>query len=126
MQHRTETKRKLRHPEVMISEDIIRDDLSDLRSMVSRDYAVLVTGVGDAAKFHHMNNENNVSLSDRDRRLFEVFVVVTEKVIWIALNRKYMTLIGRVYICFIFHLYLLSVVIMFQLFNLVLMNLVLI
>lgn len=97
----------------MIAEDIIRDDLSDLRSMVSRDYAVLLTGVGDAANFHHMNNENNVSLSDRDRRLFEVFVEVTERVIWLALNRKYLTLIGRVYICFIFHLYILNFVVIY-------------
>lgn len=66
--------------------------------MLSRDYAVLLTGLGDAHKFHHMSNENNLSLSDRDRRLFEVFIVVTQRVIWIALRRKYITLIGTVYL----------------------------
>lgn len=100
-ERRTENKRKLRHPDVTLSENIIRDNLADLRSMLSRDYAVLLIGLGDAHKFHHMNDEN-VSLSDKDRRLFEVFVFVTEKVIWIALRRKYISLIGTVLFEFFF------------------------
>lgn len=94
-----EVKRTLRHPQVTISENIIRDNLADLRSMLARDYSSLLTGLGDSHKFHHMNNENNVSLSDKDRRLFEIFVNMTEKVVWIALTRKYITLIGIINFC---------------------------
>lgn len=101
-QRRTEVKRKLRHPQIVISENIVRDDLADLRSMLSRDYAALLTGLGDSQKFHHMNNENNVSLSDKDRRLFEVFVLVSQRVVWIALKRKYLALIGILNEHFIF------------------------
>lgn len=70
--------------------------MADLRSMMSRNYAVLLTGLGDAHKFHHMNNENNISLSDKDRRIFEMFVLMTGRVVWIALKRKYMAQIGIV------------------------------
>lgn len=100
-QRRQEVKRKLRHPQVELSENIVRDDLADLRSMLSRDYAILLTGLGDAKRFHHMHNENNVSLSDKDRKLFEVFVLVSQRVIWIALKRKYIHLIGIVNMNFI-------------------------
>lgn len=80
---------------MIASENIIRDNLADLRSMLARDYAVLLTGLGDAKRFHHMSNENNMSLSDRDRKFFEVFIVLTERVVWIALKRKFSSLIGK-------------------------------
>ncbi|VEN39501.1 unnamed protein product [Callosobruchus maculatus] len=90
---RVEGARKLRQPLVDILENEIRDDLSDLRSMVARNYAVLMLGIGDAKQFHHMNNRNNVSLSDKDRRRFETFVIMSERVVYIALTRKYLSLI---------------------------------
>ncbi|KAJ8943697.1 hypothetical protein NQ314_009670, partial [Rhamnusium bicolor] len=90
---RVEATRKLRQPIVTELENIVRDDLADLRSMVARDYSVILLGIGDAKRFHHMNNKNNDSFSDRDRRLFECLMMMTIRVIWIALSRKYMTLI---------------------------------
>nr|CAI5855487.1 unnamed protein product [Callosobruchus analis] len=92
---RVEGARKLRQPIVDILENEIRDDLSDLRAMVARNYAALMLGIGDAKQFHHMNNRNNVSLSDKDRRIFETFVVMSERVVYIALTRKYLSLIEK-------------------------------
>ncbi|CAH2020601.1 unnamed protein product [Acanthoscelides obtectus] len=42
-----------------------------------------------------MNNRNNVSLSDKDRRIFETFVVMSERVVYVALTRKYLSLIEK-------------------------------
>ncbi|CAH2020600.1 unnamed protein product [Acanthoscelides obtectus] len=92
---RAEGARKLRQPVVNTLEDEIRDDLSDLRAIVARNYAVLTLGIGDAKQFHHMNNRNNVSLSDKDRRIFETFVVMSERVVYVALTRKYLSLIEK-------------------------------
>ncbi|KAJ8920497.1 hypothetical protein NQ315_005366 [Exocentrus adspersus] len=94
-QRRKEAKRKLRQPIVTVLENHIRDDLADMRSMVSRDYAVILMGIGDAKKFHHMNNRNNESLSDRDRRLHEQLIVMSIRVVWIGLCRRYLTLIEK-------------------------------
>nr|CAH7745062.1 unnamed protein product [Callosobruchus chinensis] len=92
---RVEGARKLRQPIVDVLENEIRDDLSDLRAMVARNYAVLMLGIGDAKQFHHMNNRNNVSLSDKDRRIFETFVILSQRVVYIALTRKYLSLIEK-------------------------------
>ncbi|XP_076250439.1 uncharacterized protein LOC143190175 [Rhynchophorus ferrugineus] len=92
---RAEASRKLRQPLVTVLENEVRDNLADLRSMVSRDYAAILLGQGDAKKFHHMSNKNNDSLSDKDRRLFEVLCFMTVKVIWIALFRKNLALIEK-------------------------------
>ncbi|CAG9832661.1 unnamed protein product [Diabrotica balteata] len=92
---RVEASRKLRQPVVTELENVIRDDLADLRSMLARDYAVILTGVGDSKKFHHMYNKNNVSLSDKDRKRFEMFVKMAVRVIWIALKKKNLTIIEK-------------------------------
>ncbi|ERL90814.1 hypothetical protein D910_08160 [Dendroctonus ponderosae] len=92
---RKEAGRKLRQPIVTELENEVRDNLADLRSMVSRNYAAILMGIGDAKKFHHMNNKNNDSLSDRDRRIFETLIFLTTKVVWIALFRKNFSLIEK-------------------------------
>ncbi|KAJ8936898.1 hypothetical protein NQ318_010925 [Aromia moschata] len=92
---RKEAARKLRRPIVTDLENVVRDDLSDLRSMVSRNYAIMLLGYGDARPYHHMANKNKESLSDKDRRLFETLMILTTRVIWIALFRKYITLIEK-------------------------------
>ncbi|KAL3276764.1 hypothetical protein HHI36_012131 [Cryptolaemus montrouzieri] len=85
---REEAKRKLTQPIVTVLEDVIMDNLGDLRSILSREYHRLTCGMSDAWKFYHLNNKNNVSTSDKDRRLFEAFMCVAVRVIWWALHRK--------------------------------------
>ncbi|KAI4457917.1 hypothetical protein MML48_7g00008317 [Holotrichia oblita] len=101
LERRVEESRKLRQPVVIELENIIRDDLGDLRSMLAREYLSLIGGLEDAAKFHHMSSRNSDSLSDKDRRLFEMLMCMSSRVVWIALQRKHLTLIelemGRVF-----------------------------
>lgn len=63
--------------------------------MVAREYCSILIGTEDAKRFHHMNNKNNVSLSDKDRRLFETLICMAVRVVWIALQRKNLSLIGK-------------------------------
>lgn len=94
MARREEVKRKLWQPLVTELENIVRDDLSDLRSMVAREYCCLLSGIEDAARYHHMSNKNGTSLSDKDRRQFEVLICMAIRVVWVALQRRYLNLIG--------------------------------
>lgn len=91
---REEAKRKLYQPAVTILENIVRDDLSDLRSMAAREYCSLLLGLDDSKEFHHMSNMNNDSLSDKDRRLYEMLICYAVRVVWTALQRRYLGLIG--------------------------------
>lgn len=75
-------------------ENRVRDDLADLRAMVSREYCYILMGAADAKKYHHMNNKNNTSLSDNDRKLFETLIGMAVRVVWIALQRRSLSLIG--------------------------------
>lgn len=75
---------------------MVRDDLSDLRSMVAREYTSLLLGIDDAKGYHHMSGMNNDSLSDKDRRLYEMMICYAVRVVWTALHRKYLGLIGNI------------------------------
>lgn len=97
MARREEAKRKLRQPIVDVLEAIKSNELADLRSMVSREYMSLILGVDDALPFHHMKNTDNMSLSDKDRRLFETMISVAIRVVWVALQRKNISLIGTIF-----------------------------
>ncbi|XP_044757275.1 protein phosphatase 1 regulatory subunit 36-like [Coccinella septempunctata] len=92
-QRREDAKRKLTQPIVTVLEDKIMDNIGDLRSILSREYHRLTCGMTDARKFYHLNNKNNVSTSDKDRRLFEAFMCVAVRVIWWTLHRKNFSLI---------------------------------
>ena len=39
-------------------------------------------------KYNHMHGKMNVSMSSRDRKLFESFLCFSTRVAWIALHRK--------------------------------------
>lgn len=95
MKRREESKRKLWQPVVDELENVVRDDLSDLRSMVAREYCSIIVGKCDTKRFHHMNNKNNQSLSGKDRQLFENMICFASRVVWVALERKHLSLIGN-------------------------------
>lgn len=94
LDRRGEAKYKLRQPLVDEIEDRVRDDLADLRSMAAREYCSILIGAEDSQKFHHMHNKNNDSLSEKDRRLFETLVCMAVRVVWVALQRRHLSLIG--------------------------------
>lgn len=92
LERREEKKIKLHQPYVTVLEDIVRDDLADLRSMVAKYYCSLLMGIDDAKEFHHMKGDT--SLSDKDRRLYETMLCFAVRTVWIALQRRYLGLIG--------------------------------
>lgn len=87
-----EARRKLRQPIVTILENIVRDNLSDLRAMVGREYSVIIMGIGKSKKFHHLSTSTN-SLSEKDRRLMEALFCMSVRVVWVALQRRHLQLI---------------------------------
>ncbi|XP_022904192.2 protein phosphatase 1 regulatory subunit 36-like isoform X1 [Onthophagus taurus] len=89
---REEKARKIRQPIALELEDVVRDNLEDLRALVAREYLVIIGGVGEAKKFHHMAGRMT-SLSGKDRRLFEMLIQMAVRVVWIALQRKHLLLI---------------------------------
>ncbi|KAK5650556.1 hypothetical protein RI129_001585 [Pyrocoelia pectoralis] len=91
---REEKKSKLYQPIVTQIENNLRNDLADLRCVASREYGTILIGAEETRKFHHMlSNKNNTSLSDKDRKLFEEFICMSARVVWIALYRKNLSLI---------------------------------
>lgn len=93
MKRRNESRRKLWQPVVLKNENTIRDDLADLRSMVAREYCSIIVGKCDAKRFHHMKESQ--SLSSKDRLRFERLICIAARVVWIALERKNLSLIGK-------------------------------
>lgn len=94
MRRRQEMKNKLMQPIVTVVENLIRDDLSALRSMVAREYGAIVIGAEDVQKFHHFANKNGASLSGRDRRIFNLLIKLSLRVVWLALQRPNIALLG--------------------------------
>lgn len=91
MMRREDARRKLWQPIVTDIENVVRDDLADLRSMVARNYAYILMGLDDTFKFYHMSNKNSVSLSDKDKHLHECLLSIATRIVWIALLRKILT-----------------------------------
>lgn len=78
---------KVRQPIVTVLENITRDDLADLRSMISREYSNLLVGAFDCKKYHFKG--------DRERRLIEMLCQMSTRVVWMALHRPNLSIIGR-------------------------------
>ncbi|CAK1578357.1 unnamed protein product [Parnassius mnemosyne] len=80
---------KIRTPQSEILENEFRDNLSDLRLLVAKEYSTMLIGGGDTRKFHHMGpQKKRKSLSDKDARLFETLLRMCVQIVWLALGRK--------------------------------------
>lgn len=87
--------RKLWHPSVEVKKNMYKNDLADLRCIVAREYMCIITGIDDMKRFYHLKSKIKISLSDRDRVLFESLMCIAARVVWIALRRKHFSVIGR-------------------------------
>lgn len=94
LQHRKDNKRKIWQPVVEELESVARNNLADLRSMVAREYLCMISGINEMKRFYHYKRKIRTSLSDRDRKLFESLMCIAARVVWIALRRKMLPLIG--------------------------------
>ncbi|XP_069688669.1 protein phosphatase 1 regulatory subunit 36-like isoform X2 [Periplaneta americana] len=93
VQRRGDAETKLHHPRVLEVENKYRSDLRMLRSMVGREYCILLLGSGNLFCFHHMANRQHTSAGERDTRLFELLYRLSARVVWIALRRRFSNLI---------------------------------
>ncbi|XP_045763420.1 protein phosphatase 1 regulatory subunit 36-like [Maniola jurtina] len=84
-----ELETKVRTPQGDVVESEFRDNLSDLRLLVAKEYCTMLIGGSDTKKFHHMGpNKKRQSLSDKDARLFETLLRMCVQIVWLALGRK--------------------------------------
>lgn len=104
MNRRKEMLFKLTQPSVAEKENILRDNLSALRSMVAAEYAAIIIGAADLQKFHHLANKNRTSMSGNDRRLFNLIFILSLRIVWLALERPNIALLGIIFIFFIWKL----------------------
>ncbi|KPJ16919.1 Uncharacterized protein C14orf50 [Papilio machaon] len=84
-----ELEAKVRTPYCDMVENEFRDNLSDLRVLIAKEYSTMIIGGGDTRKFHHMGpQKKRKSLSDKDAHLFETLLRMTVQIVWLALGRK--------------------------------------
>ncbi|XP_075972436.1 protein phosphatase 1 regulatory subunit 36-like [Anticarsia gemmatalis] len=80
---------KVRTPDCEILEQEFRENLSDLRVLVAKEYCIMLIGGSDTKKFHHMGPaKKRRSLSDKDARLIETLIRMSVQIVWLALGRK--------------------------------------
>ncbi|CAG2065603.1 unnamed protein product [Timema podura] len=84
---------KLHHPNILKIENKMQETLSELRGMVGREYTSILLGCDEVKKFHHMANRMNTSQGEQDVRLFELLYRMCTRIVWIALQRRYLNLI---------------------------------
>ncbi|XP_043793017.1 uncharacterized protein LOC122715149 [Apis laboriosa] len=74
------------------------EEMQNLRCVLGREYADLIIGCQDIIQYHHMTGgKKGTSLTqsqgEKDLRIFEVLICMTHRIVWIALERKYFSLI---------------------------------
>ncbi|XP_076667022.1 uncharacterized protein LOC143368324 isoform X2 [Andrena cerasifolii] len=76
-------------------------EMQNLRCILGREYADLIVGCQDTIQYHHMTSGNKgmtsltQSQGEKDLRMFEVLICMSHRIAWIALERKYFGLIGK-------------------------------
>ncbi|XP_034938439.1 protein phosphatase 1 regulatory subunit 36-like [Chelonus insularis] len=72
-------------------------ELKVLRCIIAKKYCLLLLGSKETAKFHHlmagMDSKLIISQGEKDLRIFETFIQVAHRIVWIALARKQFSLI---------------------------------
>lgn len=76
-------------------------EMQNLRCILGREYADLILGCQDTIQYHHMTSGKKgmtsltQSQGEKDLRMFEVLICMSHRIVWIALERKYFSLIGK-------------------------------
>ncbi|CAH2269260.1 jg19217 [Pararge aegeria aegeria] len=84
-----ELETKVRTPQGDIVESEFRNNLSDLRLLVAKEYSTMLIGGSDTKKYHHMGPyKKRRSLSDKDARLCETLLRMCVQIVWLALGRR--------------------------------------
>jgi len=100
MEERAATMKKAPNPLARGHRSQYAEDMQTLRCVLGREYVDLVLGCQDGPQYHHMmttKKQTSImqSQGEKDLRMFEALISVAHRVVWIALQRKYFTLIGK-------------------------------
>ncbi|XP_011348024.1 uncharacterized protein LOC105285481 isoform X3 [Ooceraea biroi] len=98
MQERAATMRKAPNPLARGHRSQYAEDMRTLRCVLGREYVDLILGCQSGSQYHHvMTTKKRTSVTqsqgEKDLRIFEALISVAHRVVWIALQRKYYTLI---------------------------------
>ncbi|XP_071868506.1 uncharacterized protein isoform X2 [Bombus fervidus] len=100
MKERTATMKKAPNPLAQGYRYRYAEEMQILRCVLGREYADLIVGCHDVIQYHHMTGGKKgapsvtQSQGEKDLRIFEVLICMTHRIVWIALERKYFSLIG--------------------------------
>lgn len=104
MQERAATMKKAPNPLARGHRSRYAEEMRILRCILGREYADLILGCQSGSQYHHMMGGKKRSSSmitqsqgEKDLRIFEALISVAHRVVWIALQRKYYTLIGKTF-----------------------------
>ncbi|XP_071868504.1 protein phosphatase 1 regulatory subunit 36 isoform X1 [Bombus fervidus] len=99
MKERTATMKKAPNPLAQGYRYRYAEEMQILRCVLGREYADLIVGCHDVIQYHHMTGGKKgapsvtQSQGEKDLRIFEVLICMTHRIVWIALERKYFSLI---------------------------------
>ncbi|XP_076234535.1 protein phosphatase 1 regulatory subunit 36 isoform X2 [Calliopsis andreniformis] len=99
MAERAATMKKAPNPLARGYRSRYANEMQNLRCILGREYADLIIGCQDTIQYHHMTGGKKgmssitQSQGEKDLRMFEVLICMTHRIVWIALERKYFSLI---------------------------------
>ncbi|CAD1473658.1 unnamed protein product, partial [Heterotrigona itama] len=101
MKERAATMKKAPNPLAQGYRFRYAEEMQNLRCVLGREYADLIVGCQDIIQYHHMTSGKKgvpsltQSQGEKDLRIYEVLICMTHRIVWIALERKYFSLIGE-------------------------------
>lgn len=101
MQERAATMKKAPNPLARGHRTRYTEEMRAIRYVLGREYMDLILGCQDGPQYHHMMTSKKGTTSmtqsqgEKDFRIFEALISVAHRIVWIALHRKYYTLIGK-------------------------------
>ncbi|KAF3427651.1 hypothetical protein E2986_08396 [Frieseomelitta varia] len=99
MKERAATMKKAPNPLAQGYRFRYAEEMQNLRCVLGREYADLIVGCQDIIQYHHMTSGKKgapsltQSQGEKDLRIYEVLICMTHRIVWIALERKYFSLI---------------------------------
>lgn len=107
MEERAATMKKAPNPLARGHRSRYAEEMHTLRCVLGREYVDLILGCQEGPQYHHMMTSKKrspgsstitgQSQGEKDLRIFEALISVAHRVVWIALQRKHFTLIGKIF-----------------------------
>ncbi|XP_059060181.1 uncharacterized protein LOC131853333 isoform X2 [Achroia grisella] len=80
---------KIRTKNSIKTESVFRDNLQDLRLLITKEYCNILLGAEEYKKYHHLGpKKKSRSMSKKESVIFESVLRISIQIIWVALGRK--------------------------------------